>query len=110
VLLNLSEADGELRMRDLAERVLLSRSGLSRLVDRMAAKGLVRRRQDPDDRRGTRACLTDEGMTNLRNAAPVHLRGVEEHFASHLRDDEVAVVAAALTRVASGRPKRRDRR
>ncbi len=109
VLLSLAEADdSRLRMHDLADRVMLSRSGLTRLVDRMAAGGLVSRRPDPDDRRGTLACLTEEGMRTLRRAAPVHLRGVQEHFASHLRDDEVDVVHAALQRV-SERPTRRDR-
>jgi DNA-binding MarR family transcriptional regulator len=109
VLVSLSEADdGRLRMRDLAERVMLSRSGLTRLVDRMVTAGLVSRRPDPDDRRGTLACLTDEGMHTLRRAAPVHLRGVQEHFARHLRDDEVQVVHDAMQRI-SGPPKRRGR-
>lgn len=112
MLVNLSEAaERSLRMRDLADRVLLSRSGLTRLVDRMAAKGLVSRRPDPDDRRGTLACLTDQGAATLHRAAPVHLRGIEEHFASHLRDDEVDVVREALDRAvsASGRPRRPGR-
>jgi DNA-binding MarR family transcriptional regulator len=109
VLLNLSEADADrLRMRDLADRVMLSRSGLTRLVDRMAAAGLVAREPDPDDRRGTLACITTEGMQTLRRAAPVHLRGIQEHFASHVRDDEVAVLQAALERV-SAPPTHRDR-
>jgi DNA-binding MarR family transcriptional regulator len=109
VLLNLAESgDHRLRMRDLADRVMLSRSGLTRLVDRMATAGLVSRQPDPDDRRGTLACLTDTGLQTLRRAAPVHLRGVQEHFASHLRDDEVDVVRAALQRV-SAPPTRQDR-
>jgi DNA-binding MarR family transcriptional regulator len=109
VLLSLSEADdGRLRMRDLADRVMLSRSGLTRLVDRMAAASLVSRRPDPDDRRGTLACITDEGMRTLRRAAPVHLRGVHEHFARYLRDDEVPVLREALERI-SARPTRPGR-
>jgi DNA-binding MarR family transcriptional regulator len=109
VLLNLAEADDDrLRMRDLADRVMLSRSGLTRLVDRMATAGLVSRRPDPDDRRGTLACLTDAGLHSLRRAAPVHLRGVEEHFARHLRDDEVRVLRQAFERI-SGRPTRPGR-
>ena len=100
VLLNLAEADGDqLRMRDLADRVMLSRSGLTRLVDRMATAGLVSRRPDPDDRRGTLACLTDAGLQTLRRAAPVHLRGIEEHFARHLGDDEVLVLRQARERI-----------
>ena len=109
VLLNLAEADEDrLRMRDLAERVMLSRSGLTRLVDRMAAAGMVSRRPDPDDRRGTLACLTDAGLQTLRRAAPVHLRGIEQHFTRHLRDDEVEVVRAVFERV-SARPTRQGR-
>jgi DNA-binding MarR family transcriptional regulator len=110
VLLNLAEADdGRLRMRDLADGVMLSRSGLTRLVDRMATAGLVNRQPDPDDRRGTLACITNEGMQTLRRAAPVHLRGIEEHFASRLRDDEVAVLRDALQRI-SAPPTRPGRR
>jgi DNA-binding MarR family transcriptional regulator len=102
VLVSLAEADGDaLRMRDLADRVMLSRSGLTRLVDRMASAGLVSRRPDPDDRRGTLACLTDAGLHTLRRAAPVHLRGVEEHFARHLHDGEVQVLRDALERLIS---------
>lgn len=110
VLVNLHEAGGQLRMRDLADGVMLSRSGLTRLVDRMATAGMVTRRPDPEDRRGTLACITGEGDGALRRAAPVHLRGIEEHFGAQLRDDEVAVVRTALERVVSGRPTRRDQR
>ena len=109
MLLNLHDAGGQLRMRDLADRVMLSRSGLTRLVDRMATAGLVSRRPDPDDRRGTLACITEEGSTVLRGAAPVHLRGIDEHFGAQLRDEEVDVLRVALERV-SGRSTRRDRR
>ena len=109
MLVNLAAAtDGRLRMRDLADEVMLSRSGLTRLVDRMAAAGLVSRRPDPDDRRGTLACLTNEGTQTLRRAAPVHLRGIEEHFARHLSEREVEVLRSALQRV-SGQPTRPDR-
>ena len=109
VLVTLAAADdGRLRMRDLADEVMLSRSGLTRLVDRMATAGLVSRQPDPDDRRGTLACLTDAGMQTLRRAAPVHLRGIEEHFARHLSEREAEVLAAALQRV-SAQPTRRGR-
>lgn len=109
VLLSLAEADGDqLRMRDLADRVMLSRSGLTRLVDRMGEAGLVSRKPDPEDRRGTLACLTGAGMQTLRRAAPVHLRGVQEHFARHLDDDEVDVLRQAFERI-SAPPTRRGR-
>jgi DNA-binding MarR family transcriptional regulator len=102
VLVHLHEADGHrLRMQELAGEVLLSKSGLSRLVDRMERAGLVRRAACADDRRGTFAELTDEGREALRRTAPTHLRGVGEHFAAHLTDDEAAVLERALTRIAA---------
>ena len=100
VLLKLADAPGgRMRMLELAESVLLSKSGLSRLVDRMVEAGLVRRERCEDDRRGWFAVLTDQGRSALRRAAPVHLRGIQEHFARHLEPDEVQVLAAALGRV-----------
>jgi DNA-binding MarR family transcriptional regulator len=100
VLLNLAEAPGgRLRMQELSASVLLSKSGLSRLVDRMVEAGLVRRERCEADRRGWFAVLTDQGRSALRRAAPVHLRGIQEHFARHLAPDEVEVLAAALSRV-----------
>jgi len=100
VLLNLAEApEGRLRMQELSASVLLSKSGLSRLVDRMVEAGLVRRERCQDDRRGWFAVLTDQGRSALRRAAPVHLRGIQEHFVRHLKPEEVEVLATALARV-----------
>jgi DNA-binding MarR family transcriptional regulator len=100
VLLNLAEAPGgRLRMQELSASVLLSKSGLSRLVDRMVEAGLVRRERCQDDRRGWFAVLTDQGRSALRRAAPVHLRGIQEHFVRHLEPEEVQVLATALARV-----------
>jgi DNA-binding MarR family transcriptional regulator len=100
VLLNLAEApEGRLRMQELSASVLLSKSGLSRLVDRMVEAGLVRRERCQDDRRGWFAVLTDQGRSALRRAAPVHLRGIQEHFAQHLEPEEVQVLTTALARV-----------
>jgi DNA-binding MarR family transcriptional regulator len=100
VLLNLAEAPGgRLRMQELSASVLLSKSGLSRLVDRMVAAGLVRRERCEDDRRGWFAVLTDQGRSALRRAAPVHLRGISEHFTRHLEPDEVQLLTAVLSRV-----------
>ena len=100
VLLNLAEApDSRLRMQELSASVLLSKSGLSRLVDRMVEAGLVRRERCQDDRRGWFAVLTDQGRSALRRAAPVHLRGIQEHFAQHLEPEEVQVLTTALARV-----------
>jgi len=99
VLVSLSDAGGRLRMQDLADRVLFSRSGLTRLVDRMAAAGLVTRERCEDDRRGTFAVLTRAGADRLREAAGVHLRGIHDHFTRHLSDADVRAVTDALDRV-----------
>lgn len=95
-------ADDRLRLSDLASRLLLSRSGITRLVDRMVAAGLIERQACPTDRRGAFAALTPAGAERLGRARPVHLRGIDEHFARHLRPDEVDAVRAALERVAAG--------
>jgi DNA-binding MarR family transcriptional regulator len=100
VLVQLSEApDHRLRMQELADRVLLSKSGLTRLIDRMEQEGYVTRYPCEDDRRGTFAQMTDEGYATIRRAAPTHLAGIATHFADLLDDDEAEVVAAALGRV-----------
>jgi DNA-binding MarR family transcriptional regulator len=103
VLVALAEAPGRrLRMLDLAPRVLFSRSGLTRLVDRMTADGLVRREQCVDDRRGTFAVLTAEGARRLRDATAVHVSGVDRHFDRHLDDRDVRVLHDALRKVLDG--------
>ena len=100
VLVQLSEApDRRLRMTELAERVLLSRSGLTRLVDRLERDGLVGRQACPSDARGTHAVLTDAGLTKLRTAWPTHLRGVSEHVTSRLDAGELTVLAELLGRL-----------
>ena len=90
VLVQLSEApDRGLRMTELAERVLLSRSGLTRLVDRLERDDLVKREACPSDARGTRAVLTDAGLARLRDAWPTHLHGVAEHVTGKLTPAEI---------------------
>jgi DNA-binding MarR family transcriptional regulator len=101
VLVQLSEApDQRLRMQELADRVLLSQSGLTRLVDRMQKDGLVERLRCASDGRGTYATLTPAGLAQLRRAYPTHLRGVRAWFADLLDEDEARVLARALTRIA----------
>jgi DNA-binding MarR family transcriptional regulator len=100
ILVNLECAPNyRLRMQALADSILLSRSGLTRLMDRMAAAGLVRREPCPEDRRGTYAALTDNGRQALQHAAPGHLAGVKRHFLSKLGDDDVEALILALGKV-----------
>ena len=100
VLLELNAAEGRsLRMQDLGERVVLSRSRVSRLVDDLEHEGYVERLPDPEDGRATLAHLTTEGARAFRSAVPVYLAGIEEHFAQHLRPAELATIAKALRRV-----------
>ena len=90
---------GTLRMHELADSIVLSRSGLTRLVDRIQAAGLVKRETCKSDRRGLMATLTDSGRKALAEAAPAHLRAVEEHFMSYLTPAEADVLATALSKV-----------
>ena len=103
VLVQLSAAaGGRLRMHDLARAVLLSRAGLTRLVDRMTVAGLVERVPCEEDRRGTYVSLTPAGARVLGQAAPVHLQGIERHFASHLSDDDARHLNEVMARVIAG--------
>jgi DNA-binding MarR family transcriptional regulator len=100
VLLHLAEAPGGmLRMTDLADRVLLSRSGLTRLVDRLERDGLVARTSCPSDARGTNAQLTEAGRARLRAAAPTHLRGVAEHVTDRLTPQEIEQLRELMTKL-----------
>ena len=101
VLLELNAAPRRrLRMAELAARVVLSRTRVSRLVDELVERGLVERQPDPDDGRASLAVITRLGSDALRRAAPVYLAGIEKHFTSHLDDHERAVITAGLQRVA----------
>jgi len=100
VLVALVNAPGQrLRLSELADRVVLSRSGLSRLLDRIEKAGLIRREPAPGDRRGAYAVLTAEGVRAQREAWPHYAAGIARHFSRHLTDDEKRIVAEALRRV-----------
>jgi DNA-binding MarR family transcriptional regulator len=100
VLVQLATADERrLRMSELADRLLLSRSGVTRLVDRLVAEGLVERATCDTDRRGQWAALTEAGVQRLRAASPTHLRGVAQHFLDRLSADELASLEGMLDRV-----------
>lgn len=101
VLLLLSQApDQALRMGTLADGLLLSRSGLTRLVDRMVARGLVERHTCSDDRRGTYARLTDAGREKFRTAQPTNLAAIREVFVSKLDARDLDDLARAWGRLA----------
>lgn len=97
-----SAPERRLRMSDLFHAVVISKSGLTRRIDRMVEAGLVARAGCPGDRRGVYAVLTDRGMQVLREAAPVHLAGVRALFLQHLTPDEAAAVTSALSKVVAG--------
>lgn len=100
-LLQLAEAPAHrLRMNQLADRVILSRSGVTRLIDRLALDGFVARAHCSSDARGAEAVLTDAGLQRLRAAARTHLRGIDEHFLSIVSPDDLGVVGKALGDVA----------
>ena len=101
VLVRLARAPGRsLRMTELAERVLITPSGVTRMVDGLVARGLVRRRPAPDDGRVTLASLTAAGLGVVRAAAQVHLRGIKEHFTGKLSRPQLHAIASALEVVA----------
>ena len=103
VLINLQAAPGRRRrMAELADSVLLSRSGTTRLVDRLEREGLLVRDACDDDGRGLYAVLTRKGEELLERARPTHLAGVRERFLRHFSEDELEQMAAYWERVLPG--------
>jgi DNA-binding MarR family transcriptional regulator len=103
VLINLQAAPGRRRrMAELADGVLLSRSGMTRLVDRLEREGLLERDACTDDGRGTFAVLTDKGEALLDEARRTHLDGVRERFLQHFDEDELRLLAGYWDRVLPG--------
>jgi len=96
VLIHLEEAPAGLRMNELAEHILQSKSGLTRIVDRMSEEGLVRRERPEDDRRVVLVLLTDQGRATLAAARVVHRAGIQRHFLDHLTPADQATVVATL--------------
>lgn len=100
VLVHLEEApDGRLRMNELARQIVFSKSGLTRVVDRMEEAGLVRRKRATTDRRVIEVDLTSEGLETLATARPLHRDGIEKHFARHIDDRDVKALARAFGKV-----------
>ena len=87
------------RMSDLADSLVLSRSGVTRLVDRLEAAGMVERVTCATDRRGQWAQLSEAGYERLRDASPTHLRGISQHFLELIPADELAALQSTLERL-----------
>ncbi len=100
VLLELNAAPGRrLRMLELGDAVVLSRTRVSRIVDELVAADLVRRQPNPEDRRSAYAVITDQGRAKLRRAAPVYLAAIRREFVAALDPHQVEVVEAAMSAV-----------
>ena len=100
ILVRLSEVpDRALRMSQLADMVVHSRSRLTHTVRRMEERALVRRQAHAADRRGVLCVMTDEGYAELVAAAPVHVTGVREHLFDQMTPEEVEALGSAMTKV-----------
>src|SRR4051794_3330112 len=99
VLVHLEEFPEGLRMNELAGRILYSKSGFTRVVDRLEEAGLVQRIRPDNDRRSILVVLTDKGRTTIEEARRLHHRAIGEHFSQHLSDDDVVALTQALEKV-----------
>jgi DNA-binding MarR family transcriptional regulator len=93
--------DRRIRMRHLADSIFLSKSGVTRLIDRLVADGLVERSACLSDARGAEAVLTDAGLERLRAASQTHLRGIDAHFLDALEPDALAVIERSMREIAA---------
>jgi DNA-binding MarR family transcriptional regulator len=99
VLVQLEEVGGSCRMSELAGRILASKSGLTRVIDRMEEAGLVRRERPRDDRRVILVSMTPEGRQAFAAARLVHRRGIQEHFVQHLNERDLAALERMFKKV-----------
>ena len=100
VLIEVYEApERRLRLSELARKVVLSKSGLTRLVDKLVEAGLLERQSSPEDGRGAYAVLTDTGLEAMRKAWPVYAQGIQDYFARHLDAGEAEIITQALGRM-----------
>jgi DNA-binding MarR family transcriptional regulator len=110
VLVHLEESPDGIQMNELAERILYSKSGFTRVVDRMEEEELVRRVRPEHDRRSILVVLTDKGIETMEEARRYHRDGIERHFSQHLTDADVEALTRALAKVsAHARPLRPGR-
>ncbi|UOE46177.1 MarR family winged helix-turn-helix transcriptional regulator [Agromyces larvae] len=102
VLFNITRAPGrQLRLRDLNRTVLITQPSVSRLVDRLAARGLVRKTDDPTDGRGTIVAITPEGFELFRGVAVSHMDAITRHVGGALDDDDLTTLAELCDRLRS---------
>ncbi len=100
VLFNLSKQEGRrLRIRDLSRHLLLTQPSVSRMVDRLVAKGLVSKEGDPGDGRGTFVCLTDAGFALFRRVAVAHADSISRHLGTALNPSELHELSALTERI-----------
>jgi DNA-binding MarR family transcriptional regulator len=99
VLVHLEESPDGIPMNALADRILYSKSGFTRVVDRMVEASLIKRVRPESDRRTILVVLTDTGAATLRRARQYHRDGIERHFAQHLTDADVKALTRALEKV-----------
>ena len=110
VLVHLEESPGGIRMNELAERILYSKSGFTRVIDRMEEAGLVARVRPADDRRSILVVLTDNGAETMERARRYHRHGIEQHFSQHLTDADIKALTRALEKISThARPLRPGR-
>jgi DNA-binding MarR family transcriptional regulator len=110
VLVHLEESPEGIPMKALADRILYSKSGFTRVVDRMEDAGLVRRVRPENDRRSILVVLTDKGVRTMERARRDHRDGIERHFSQHLTDSDIKALTRALEKVsAHARPLRPGR-
>lgn len=98
-LVQLHESGGSLRMHEMADRLLLSRSATTRFADRLETAGFIERSSAHADRRGTIVTLTEAGRAELRRTAPVHLRGIAEYFETRFSEEELHVIEKLFARL-----------
>ena len=102
-LVQLHEAGGSMRMHELADHLLLSRSATTRFADRLENAGLISRSASRGDRRGTDVMLTEHGRAELKRTAPIHLRGVAEHFTEQFTEQELVEMHQLFERLVPDR-------
>ena len=110
VLVQLEDSPQGIPMSELAGRILHSKSGFTRLVDKMEQAGLVRRVRPEHDRRSILIMLTEQGAQTMHHARRYHRDGIERHFSQHLTDNEIKTLTRALEKVSThARPLRPGR-